>query len=684
MQYIKVGGAALNQTPLDWSGNRERIVGAIRQARAQGVQVLCLPELCISGYGCEDAFHSEALAGQALASLAEILPETEGLAVAVGLPFLYDGNLFNVAALLADGRVAGLAAKKVLAGYGVYYEPRWFQPWPAGVVAGATVVGAEVPLGDLTFDLDGVLLGFEICEDAWGRAHSAAATAGRPADILLNPSASHFALDKIETLRGIVREGSRAAHAVYLYSNLVGNEAGRLIFDGAVMIASNGAMVAENRRFSFREVGLVSAVVELETNRLERRRLAYPANPGHLAGRVNVAHRFAEPSPESVREFRLRATASNGAVTGEGPPEPPMGRHEEFARAVSLGLWDYLRKSKNRGFAVSLSGGADSSSVAVLCWSMVRLALAELGPAEFGRMLGHIPELPGPKPGEEAGRELVGRLLTTVYQATPNSSKTTRQAARELAGFLGARHLELEVGPLVEAYEQLAEQALGRKLSWAADDIARQNIQARVRSPGIWLIANLEGLLLLSTSNRSEVGVGYTTMDGDTSGGLAPIAGANKTFLQGWLRWMEAAGMPGLGPLPPLAAVNAQAPTAELRPPDKHQRDETDLMPYRVLDAIEQAAIRDRMAPVQVWRTLLLTPLPGIELEPRTAAGFVERFFELWSRTQWKRERLAPSFHLDDENLDPRTWCRFPILSSGYETELAELRRAVETEGAPR
>ena len=108
----------------------------------------------------------------------------------------------------------------------------------------------------------------------------------------------------------------------------------------------------------------------------------------------------------------------------------------------------------------------------------------------------------------------------------------------------------------MEAYERLAEEALGRKLTWEQDDIARQNIQARVRSPGVWLLANLEGLLLLTTSNRSEVGVGYTTMDGDTSGGLAPIAGANKTFLRGWLRWMETEGLPELGPLPALAAIN--------------------------------------------------------------------------------------------------------------------------------
>jgi NAD+ synthase (glutamine-hydrolysing) len=372
---------------------------------------------------------------------------------------------------------------------------------------------------------------------------------------------------------------------------------------------------------------------------------------------------------------------SPSAEQGEAPPPAELSRNEEFACAVSLGLWDYLRKSRSSGFAVSLSGGVDSATVAVLVWTMVQLALAELGWAGLRSALAHIPDLSEPRGAQDRAKtagKLVSRLLLTVYQGTENSSQTTRLAARGLAEQLGARHNELDVGPLVKAYEALAEQALGRELSWEDDDIARQNIQARVRSPGIWLLANLEGLLLLSTSNRSEVGVGYATMDGDTSGGLAPIAGANKTFLRAWLKWVETEGLPGLGALPALAAVNAQAPTAELRPQAQSQTDEDDLMPYPILDAIEQAAIRDRMTPLQVWRTLLAAPLPGERLAERQAAAYVERFFRLWSRTQWKRERLAPSFHLDDENLDPRTWCRFPILSSGYESELEDLRREVD------
>jgi len=163
-------------------------------------------------------------------------------------------------------------------------------------------------------------------------------------------------------------------------------------------------------------------------------------------------------------------------------------------------------------------------------------------------------------------------------------------------------------------------------------------------------------------------------MDGDTSGGLSPLAGIDKAWLRHWLRWLETAGPDGLHSIPELSVINRQAPTAELRPAERKQTDEDDLMPYDVLDAVERAAIRDRQSPVEVFEVLRVqfpqhaTPQLGF---------WVERFFKLWCRNQWKRERYAPSFHLDDENLDPKTWCRFPILSGGFEVELAELRERI-------
>jgi NAD+ synthase (glutamine-hydrolysing) len=276
-------------------------------------------------------------------------------------------------------------------------------------------------------------------------------------------------------------------------------------------------------------------------------------------------------------------------------------------------------------------------------------------------------------------RALVGKLLTTAYQATQHSGSVTKGAARAVADAIGSAHHELDVDALVKSYVAMVETALGRPLSWETHDIALQNIQARVRSPGIWLIANVENKILLATSNRSEAAVGYATMDGDTSGGLSPIAGIDKAFLRSWLAWMETEGPTGGAPLAALSKVNAQQPTAELRPKAAGQTDEGDLMPYELLDAIEGSAIRDKHTPLEVY--LEMRPLFP-QLSPEQLYVYVERFFKLWCRNQWKRERYAPSFHLDDKNLDPKTWCRFPILSGGFERELGELRAYVDAKGA--
>ena len=205
---------------------------------------------------------------------------------------------------------------------------------------------------------------------------------------------------------------------------------------------------------------------------------------------------------------------------------------------------------------------------------------------------------------------------------------------------------------------------MGRKLSWKEDDIALQNIQARARSPIIWMLANVKNALLLSTSNRSEGDVGYTTMDGDTSGSISPIAGVDKHFVIQWLRWAETElHYPGL------KKVNGLQPTAELRPSENQQTDEADLMPYSIIVEIERLAIRDKRSPLDIFLILK----EELNVENELLKNYIKKFFRLWSRNQWKRERLAPSFHLDEFNVDPKTWYRFPILSGGYAEELKEL-----------
>ncbi len=656
MLNVKVAAAVLNQTPLDWEGNTQNILDALQAARDQGASIVCLPELCITGYGCEDAFLSAGMRRMAWEKLQELLPATKGLVACIGLPISYRGLVFNVAAIVADGKLMGLVPKKNLAGDGIHYEPRWFKPWPSGKRTYYEEGDQKIPLGDLVFDFDGVMVGLEICEDAWVATRPGGRLAELGVDLILNPSASHFAFGKQEVRRRFVLEGSRAFHAAYVYANLLGNEAGRAIYDGGAMVASEGRLLAEAPRFSFRNVVVTTAVVDIDVNRMNRAKSdAFVLNFDAAKDQV-VTSQFALPhgNPE-VKEKTLAAWEKSDRL-----------KEEEFTRAVTLGLFDYLRKSRSRGFVVSLSGGADSAAVATLCAYMVQFALGDIGVDQFARKLPYIEGL-----NEIVNAADVNRiLLTCVYQATRNSGDVTYEAAKGVAETVGANFHRIDVDDIVQKYMALGEQMLGRPLTWEQDDIALQNIQARTRSPSIWLIANLKNALLLSTSNRSEAAVGYATMDGDTSGGLCPVSGIDKAFLREWLVWMEEEGPQGYGCLPVLELINKQQPTAELRPSDQNQTDEGDLMPYTVLDAIERLAIRDKQVAVEVLAHLR-EKYPVYTLQE--LGNFIQRFFQLWSRNQWKRERYAPGFHLDDENLDPKTWCRFPILSGGFQVELKQM-----------
>jgi NAD+ synthase (glutamine-hydrolysing) len=609
---IKIAGATLNQTPLDWLHNTQNIISVIEEARNQQVKILCLPELCITGYGCEDLFLSDWLSEKAWEELGKIKAHCKNITVCVGLPVRFDSVTYNGVCVIADGKILGITLKQNLAIDGVHYETRWFQEWLPEKIIELTRGSEKIQVGDLIYEVDGITFGFEICEDAWIRNRPGFNLRKRGVNLILNPSASHFALEKSLIREKLITDSSITFNCAYLYVNLLGNEAGRMIYDGDILLASEGKLLTQNNRLSLKSYNLLT--YEFDFNQL-----------------VNN-----KPQPLTDNKEK----------------------HEELAQATSLALYDYLRKSKAKGFALSLSGGADSSMCAVLVAEMIKRASEQLGWDVFCSRVGL-----NPKEIKESIKIATSKLLTCAYQATDNSSEPTLHSAQQLAESIGAEFHQWNIQDEVDGYTKKIEKALGRKTNWETDDISLQNIQARARSPIIWMLANIKQAILLTTSNRSEGDVGYATMDGDTSGSLAPIAGIDKTFILDWLKWAEKElGYAGLH------AVNNLQPTAELRPIERHQTDEADLMPYTVLKEIEHYAILHRKSPLQVFDAMEDRYPDSIKLKTH-----IRKFFKLWSANQWKRERLAPAFHLDELNVDPRTWCRFPILSSGFKEELDKL-----------
>src|SRR5690606_501687 len=250
----------------------------------------------------------------------------------------------------------------------------------------------------------------------WVAARPGAELAVRGVDVILNPSASHFAFGKRDVRRRLVLEGSRAFGVTYIYANLVGNEAGRVIYDGDALIATAGAVIAEARRFSYARHELVTAVVDVELTRTRHGWLS------SFSPEVEL-----EPGERVSADFEFPAARLEPCTIDVPAWEAsPSLREEELARAIPLALFDYLRKSRAQGFVVSLSGGADSAAVACFVGLMVRFALAELGVDGVRERLAHIPAL-----GDaNDARSITERLLTTVYQSTRNNSPVTRAAAR--------------------------------------------------------------------------------------------------------------------------------------------------------------------------------------------------------------------------------------------------------------
>ncbi len=636
MPKIHVAAGVLNQTPLDWEGNFQRIVAAIQVAQQANANLLCLPEMCLTGYGCEDQFFSPFTQQKAQEYAQKLCAYTSDMVLLVGLPLTFESNLYNVVAILYQGKIQAYIPKQHLANEGLHYEARWFTAWPRGIRT--TIEG--IPFGDYRLGLGEISFGIEICQDAWeGAKRPAHEMAKRGVSFICNPTASHFSFGKSKVRQQLAIEGAEIIGGAYVFANLLGNESGRTIFDGDAYIVYDGQIKAQTKRFSFQDFQVIASGISVQ---------GYASTAADLVqlGDIRVSE-----TKKSVPELAAWETSV-------------FIKEEEFTRSIALGLWDYLRKSFSNGYVISLSGGADSSAIASLCAAAVHLAITELGWAGAQKRLAYIPWI---KTCSNE-KELLASLMTTIYQGTINSSAETRTSAAVLAESIGTEHHEIEIDSLVQGYRSIIEGSIQRPLTWAQDDITLQNVQARVRAPSVWMLANIKNALLLATSNRSEASVGYATMDGDTSGSISPIAGIDKAYLRTWLHWMEKEGLNGAWRVAGLANVNLLEPSAELRPLDSKQVDEEDLMPYPILNALERWSFFEHQSPEACFESL--RNAYGSAYSEEKLHAFIHRFFRLWARNQWKRERYAPGFHVDDYSLDPKSWLRFPILSAGLEKDL--------------
>ena len=610
---IKIASSNLNQIPLDWDRNYNNIKTSIKKSIKNNIEILCLPELSITGYGCQDLFFAKWVIKKAKLRLIEVQKLCNNITVIIGLPIKYKSEIYNACCIIKNKKIKGFFIKSNLPNDGIHYEKRWFKEWKLGKKDKINFEGKKYPIGTIQYDYnENITIGFEICRDSWDKERPANFIKKNKKHLLIfNPLASHFAFKKFEFRKNQVINSSKIYDCTYLSCNLLGNESGKYIFEGDTIIAQKGKLIDISKRFSFKEISYNYYDLDLEN------------------------------STSKINNY-------------------DSNTFEEFINAASLALFDYKIKSKCNGFTVSLSGGADSSCIVILIYEMIRRVILELGEKETIEKL----QLENKLENDFSLNSIIKNILITAYQKSENSSLKTELSAKKVAEFISSNHFEWTINEEVSSIVDKISKVTNIKYDWKNDNIALQNIQARVRSPFIWFIANTNNMLLLSTSNRNESSVGYSTMDGDSSGSISPIAGIDKVFITDLLKYLKKTYNYKC-----LENVLKLSPSAELKPKILNQKDEDDLMPYSILSRIERYAVKDRMSPKSIYEKIKKEKI----CSDKKLKEYIKKFYNLLGKNQWKRERTAPSFHFDDYSLDASTWYRFPILSSNFKEEIKKL-----------
>ena len=513
MRRFRVALAQINPTVGDLEGNVTRIRAGLEQARALGCRLVAFPELAVTGYPPEDLLFKSAFIEANLRALADLARASAGLTAVVGFVDKRD-DIFNAAAVLHDGAVAGVYHKQYLPNYGVFDENRYFQ------------AGTEAPvftLGETTFAVN-------ICEDIWYPTGPTTRQALAGAELVVTINASPYHAGKGHQRERMI--ATRAADDVVClaFVNMVGGQ-DELVFDGGSLIVNErGEPVARGRQFAEDFV-----VADLDLDAVFHARLHDSRRRKEKQGAVEASRLVLPPLPEATAP----ALPSHDVV--------PLAAVDEVYEALVLGTRDYVRKNGFKHVVIGLSGGIDSSLVAAVAV-------------------------------EALGRENV----TGVTMPSPYSSSGTRHDAKRLATNLGIDFLTLPITPVFKAFKKaLAEPFKGLK-----EDVAEENIQARIRGTLLMALSNKFGWLVLTTGNKSEIAVGYSTLYGDMAGGFAVIKDVPKTLVYEVSRHVN--DRAGRAVIP--HSVLDRAPSAELRP---DQTDQDTLPPYPELDAILQAYVEE-------------------------------------------------------------------------------------------
>ena len=620
--FIKVAAGTPKIRVADCRYNAEQIFTMMREADKQGVKVLCLPELCLTGYTCGDLFLQDTLLCGAEEGLQTILEATRNLdmVTVLGLPVRckWDNKLYNCAAVIRSGEILGLVPKTYLPNYGEFYEQRWFASG-AGVETSVDLCGETVDMDAAGLfaceKVPNLVLGVEICEDLWATEPPSARLARGGATVILNLSASNELVGKSGYRRNLVVGQSGRLVCGYVYADAgEGESTTDLVFTGHNMIAENGALVAERRCAT----GLTISEIDVDRLAYERRRMT-TFNGQRQADLWRAS--FSLP----LEETRLtRAVSPAPFVPADA--EDRAERCNEILKIAALGLKKRLEHTGARTAVVGLSGGLDST-LAILI-TAVAMKLLD-------------------RPASD---------IIAVTMPCFGTTDRTRDNAVELAERLGATLKRIDIGSAVKVHFKDIGQSM------EDHSVTFENGQARERTQVLMDIANQNGGLVIGTGDLSELALGWATYNGDHMSMYGVNAGIPKTLVRHLVAFVsddKGSEDPRLSAV--LDDILDTPVSPELLPAIEgkiSQKTEDLVGPYELHDFFLYYAIRWGFPPRKVFR--LAEHALGRTYDRATILKWLNSFYRRFFTQQFKRSCLPDGPKVGSVTLSPRGDWRMP------------------------
>jgi NAD+ synthase (glutamine-hydrolysing) len=632
--YIRVAAATPDVKVADPQFNRENIVRLIREGIERNTKIMVFPELCLTAYTCADLFGQDALLTKAKEELKVIVKETQGsdLLAFIGLPWERDGKLYNTAAAVQNGRILGLIPKTNLPNYSEFYELRYFEPGNKKPVM-VSWEGYEIPMGtDLLFackDIPGLVIGTEICEDAWVPNPPSIRHAVAGATVIVNCSASDETTGKDLYRRSLITGHSASLVCGYIYANAGEGESTQdLVFGGQNLIAENGLLLAESKRF-----GNETIYADMDLERLihERRRMTtFPA-----ADRENY---LVIPFAMEQVELDLKRRIDPRPFVPDGEAERNR-RCEEILSIQAMGLKKRLAHTGCQDVVIGISGGLDST-------------LALLVTARAFDML----EIP---------RNRIHAITMPCFGTTDR----TYQNACILTEKLEAELTEVNIREAVSIHF--------RDIGHNPDqhDVTYENSQARERTQILMDLANRFGGLVIGTGDMSELALGWATYNGDHMSMYGVNASVPKTLVRHLVRYYaDTCEEEALKEV--LMDVLDTPVSPELLPPkdgEIAQKTEDLVGPYELHDFFLYQILRFGTRPSKVYRMALAAFAK--QYEPEVILKWLKVFYKRFFSQQFKRSCMPDGPKVGSVAVSPRGDLRMPsdAVSSLWLLELDNL-----------